>query len=178
MKNKVLLLIILPCLLTSCNFDNTLPNEEFKVTFKLDPDSNKVKVDCDFDYSNVKLYDEEQKKFPNNQIMGGDKLTVYYTDNSMNKIDHVIVNPCEVLQVDNRNVPGLPLDEFQIYAEGWVLDYFSQDCKYVINSDFSTTLLKNVPDRSTLYAIYNDFEERSTAKFCEILYLFSFNPKA
>ena len=47
----------------------------------------------------------------------------------------------------------------------------------MINADLSITPLKDVKWHSTLYGAYVDFEKGDDYNFCDLLYVFSFNPR-
>lgn len=180
-KNELLFLMSLVAL-TACNghitnYNNNLPSRLFSVSYNIDAQSKTAQLECDFRYETADILDDDYNVFDKTNLIGGDELVVYYDDENMTDVNHVIVNEAPILksiEVFNTNVPG-EITRIELIADGWLIN--SINIKYVINADFSVTPLDDIELGSVLYGVYNEFEERNGYNFCRLLYVFSFDPR-
>lgn len=184
MKKARLLLLAPLFALTACNqntgnFNNNLPNRQFSISYNFDMQSRSAQIKCEFEYENeyVEIVDENFNEFDIENLIGGDELVVYYDDEDMTSVDHVLVHETSILpsiEVVNTNVPG-EMTRIEFLSDGWLIN--SVDVEYIINADFSITPLNEVALGTILYGSYNEFEERDGYNFCHLIYVFSFNPR-
>lgn len=178
MKKHALFILIPLIALTSCNqihdkYNKNLPNRSFSIFYEFDINSKLAKMKCDFDYENVEIIDKNFRKIDKTKLIGGNKLVVYY-DESLNNANYAEVSKIPFIEITKVNVPG-EMTRTEFLADGWVIH--SRNIKYVINADLSITPLKDVKWHSTLYGAYVDFEKGDDYNFCDLLYVFSFNPR-
>ena len=179
MKKHALFTLISLIVLTSCNqihdkYNKNLPNRSFSIFYEFDINSKLAKMKCDFDYENIEIIDKNFRKIDKTKLIGGDKLVVYYDDESLNNANYAEASKIPSIEVINVNVPG-EMTRTEFLADGRIIH--SRNIKYVINADFSITPLKDVKWHSTLYGAYIDFEKGDDYNFCDLLYVFSFNPR-
>ena len=186
MCKKTLFLAVLPIfLLCSCNqnennFNNSLPSDEFEVHYVVDEGTNKVKMQCDFniDSNDVDIFDSVDNDEIVNSIIGGDVLTVYYTDEDKNTVDHVLVSQAGLLpniEVTNHIVPGSD-SYMQIHSDDYSID--QTGISYVINEDFSITYLSDLEMGMLLFGSYVPSNAKSDNTSIKLSYLFSFDPRS
>ena len=164
---------------TSCNlihdkYNKNLPNRSFSIFYEFDINSKLAKMKCDFDYENIEIIDKNFRKIDKTKLIGGDKLVAYYDDESLNNANYAEASKIPIIEVIKVNVPG-EMTRTEFLADGRIIH--SRNIKYVINADFSITPLKDVKWHSTLYGAYVDFEKGDDYNFCDLLYVFSFNPR-
>lgn len=183
MCKKTLFLAVLPIfLLCSCNqnennFNNSLPSDQFEVHYVVDDVTNRVKMQCDFniDSNDVDIFDSVDNDEIVNSIIGGDVLTVYYTDEDKNAVDHVLVSQVSLLPVTNHIVPGSD-SYMQIHCDDYSID--QTGISYVINEDFSITYLSDLEMGMSLFGSYVPSNAKSDNTSIKLSYLFSFNPRS
>lgn len=177
---KHALFILVPLIaLTSCNqihdkYNKNLPNRSFSIFYEFDVNSKLAKLKCDFDYESVEIIDKNFRKIDKTKLIGGDKLVVYYDDESLNNANYAEVSKISFIEVTKVNVPG-EMTRTEFLADGWVIH--SRNIKYVINADFSITPLKDIKWHSTLYGAYDEFEKGDEYNFCNLVYVFSLDPR-
>lgn len=92
----------------------------------------------------------------------------------MNNANYAEVSKISFIEVTKVNVPG-KMTRTEFLADGWVIH--SRNIKYVINADFSITPLKDIKWHSTLYGAYDEFEKGDEYNFCNLVYVFSLDPR-
>ena len=179
MKKHALFILIPLIALTSYNqihdkYNKNLPNRSFSIFYEFDVNSKLAKLKCDFDYESVEIIDKNFRKIDKTKLIGGDKLVVYYDDESLNNANYAEVSKIPFIEVTKVNVPG-EMTRTEFLADGWVIH--SRNIKYVINADFSITPLKDIKWHFTLYGAYDEFEKGDEYNFCNLVYVFSFDPR-
>lgn len=178
-KRHALFTLISLIVLSSCNqihdkYNKNLPNRSFSIFYEFDINLKLAKLKCDFDYENVEIIDKNFRKIDKTKLIGVDKLVVYYDEESLNNANYAEASKIPFIEVIKVNVPG-EMTRTEFLADGRIIH--SRNIKYVINADFSITPLKDVKWHSTLYGAYVDFEKGDDYNFCDLLYVFSFNPR-
>lgn len=182
MKQTSLFILIPLLCLTACsnncnNFNNDLPKQRFSLSYDFDTETHSANLKCDFDYNNIEIFDGNFNKINNTSLIGGDELDVYYEDNNLKKIDHVIVNKVHILdfvEFTNTDVPG-DLTNIEFIKKG--RSFIQHNINYAINEDFSISSKRDIKLGSILYGACTDFEDVYGTIRCKLLYVFTFNPR-
>lgn len=144
-------------LLCSCgqknSFNNSMPSEKFAIDYVVDETTNKVRMECDFDFAanEVDLFHLTDSDERVGHLIGGDVLRVYYADEGKKTVDHVLASPASLIEVTNDIVPGSD-SYMQIHSDEHPIG--QSGIAYVINEDLSLTYLSDV-DAGIVNACYN-----------------------
>ena len=184
-RRKIILAVLSISLLCSCNekennFNNSLPSDRFEVNYVVDEATSRVRMQCDFniDSNDVDIFDSVDNDEIVDSLIGGDVLTVYYTDEDKDAVDHVLVSQASLLpniEVTNHIVPGSD-SYMQIHCDDHLID--QTGISYVINEDLSITHLSDLEMGMSLYGSYIPSNEGVVDAPIRLSYLFSFNPRS
>lgn len=184
---KIVLIILLFFGLTSCNmssntFDNQLPMKKVRIEINYNESKGTAVAFYTAEIQNKNIYSKENPSKKLNTLVGGDEMELYYQDDSLQVIDHILVLEASqlVVEVTNEVVPGTDkkVDIFVPNSDSIVLD--SSEIRYIIHKDGSFEHLKQAKTGQKLYATYQKQEIKQTTEFnylYKILALYSYNPR-
>ena len=173
MKTKKIISVLLVALIaigfiftfTGCNekkFDNSLPCKTALVSVDYSDKVNKksklvVGNDSEeFDVTGLYFYNKVNNKKVKH-LYGGDRLQIYYSDNNLKVVDHVLVEKAEVLVLEllSAVAPGSSNGK-SLYSEK--LDVAVNNTEYgaywVMDKSGSYIPLDDIDDNTTLYGTY------------------------
>ena len=150
---------------TGCNekkFDNSLPCKTALVSvYYSDKVNKKSKLVVsngseEFDVTGLDFYNKVNNKKVKH-LYGGDRLQIYYSDNNLKVVDHVLVEKAEVLVLEllSAVAPGSSNGK-SLYSEK--LDVAVNNTEYgaywVMDKSGSYVPLDDIDDNTTLYGTY------------------------
>ena len=185
MKKLTFMFMMIPFItLCSCNqnteFNNELPYQNYAVVYEYDSVDKKVNLQCAFNYDGKDLFDVSDNSKSVNEVIGGDMMKVYYTDETKNETDHILVEQATILpliEVTDHIVPGSD-NYMQLHCDDCVID--QTDISFAINKDLSTTSLSDLQMGMSLFGTYEIIpieSEKGTTGVYKLSYLYSFNPR-
>lgn len=176
----LILLGVVGCKEATPNFNNQLPMKMVSINMKYEETSKKASVHCSIDLQNKQLYSKNDYEKLSN-LIGGDEIEIYYTDENYQSIDHILVEKAEqlVVEVKNEIVPGSgEMDLYVPDSDEIALNHF--DIQYIIYQDGTFEELKTANTGQKLYATYQkkDIKKMSeTTYLYKILAVYSYNPR-
>lgn len=147
-------------------FNNELPMDKFYVRSIIKEGSENVaELKCGVTSNLLKkpLYLKDTGKRYNGKIIAGDRLNVYYKDESKKKIDHIIISlaTIDVFSLSISNTPG------DSYGRGFnnkqknlhlTYDGGKSDDTYVLNKDNTCDPLNSYEDGWLVFGCYQEDE--------------------
>ena len=134
-----------------------------------------------FEIDGMKFYNKTDGK-QIKELVGGDRLEIYYTDENYEKIDHILVEKAEVLELYSAFTPGGPFDTKDIYSTDTsvVVNNSRYGVFRVIDRSGNFIDLVEIDDSTPLYGTYIEEETKMTGYKAKLHYLYAlylYNPQ-
>lgn len=179
--------VMMMSMLTGCDqieLNNLLPIKEVSVNVdygNLVADKATTILSEDLDISQESLLNKNKPNKKVKNLLAGDKLEVYYTNNSFDQIDHILVDTVDelVVSVTNAAIPGSgDMDNFVEKAHIVILH---QNIFYIMNSNGTFDKLKNAEYFLELYGTYKEsdcsYDDITGNKIITLTALYSYKPR-
>ena len=173
--------------LTGCDqteLNNLLPMKEVSVSVdygNLVADKATTILSEDLDISQEKLLNKNKPSKKVKNLLAGDKLEVYYTNDNYDQIDHILVEAVDelVVSVTNAAIPGS--GDMDIFVENAHIVILHQNIFNIINSDGTFDKLKNAEYFLELYGTYKEsdcsYDDVTENKIITLTALYSYKPR-
>lgn len=162
--------------LGGCNekkFDNSLPCKTALVSVDYSDKINKrsklvISNDSEkFDVAGLDYYNKANNKKVKN-LLGGDRLQIYYKDDSYNNVDHILVNKAKVLTLELKAavvLGGKNLHK-EIYSEklGTIVNNTEYEVYWVMDESGNYISLDDIDVYTTIYGTYIEEEVKITSE--------------
>ena len=170
-------------------FNDNLPSKSALVSVDYGDTTQKkarlqIKNDNEsFDISGFALYGKTNKKKIKN-LCGGDRLEIYYSDDSYEKIDHIFVEKAEylVLELSSILMPG-GFGERGLYSENKkiTVNTVKYEAKFAIDKEGNYIDVNSIGDGTKLYGTYieeeiSEVDKKSGLKLHYIHALYTYAP--
>ena len=167
--------------------DNSLPMK--MATVSVDYSDKTADIILDNDEGSIDIFGSKLfHKDSNNKVtelVVGDRLEIYFTDENYGQIDHIMVIRAKVLKLYSSLVPGGPLDKKEVYSRE--PDVAVNNTEYGVywaidrNGDFIDLI--EIDDNTPLYGTYLEEETQMTGgsvliKLHYLRALYLYNPLA
>ena len=143
-------------------FDNSLPMK--RATVRVDYSDKTADIILDNDEGSIDIFGSKLFfKDSNNKVtdlLVGDRLEIYFTDENYVQIDHIMVIRAKVLELYSSLVPGGPLDKKEVYSKqsGIVVNNTEYGVYWAIDKDGNFIDLIEIDDQTPLYGTYIEDE--------------------
>lgn len=173
--------------LTGCDqieLNNLLPMKEVSVNVdygNLVADKATTTLSEDLDISQEKLLNKNKPSKKVKNLLAGDKLEIYYANNSYDQIDHILVDTVDelVVSVTNAAIPGS--GDMDIFVENAHIVILHQNIFNIINSDGTFDKLKNADYFLELYGTYKEsdcsYDDITGNKIITLTAVYSYKPR-
>ena len=170
MKKTLMLIMALVCAVCTAlafggcgeKLDNSLPMK--MATVRVDYSDKTADTILDNDEGSIDIFGSKLfYKDSNNKVtelLAGDRLEIYFTDENYGQIDHIMVIRAKVLELFSSLVPGGPLDKKEVYSKepDVAVNNTEYGVYWAIDRDGNFIDLIEIDDQTPLYGTYIEDE--------------------
>ena len=142
--------------------DNSLPMK--MATVRVDYSDKTADTFLDNDEGSIDIFGSKLFYKDSNdkvtELLVGDRLEIYFTDENYGQIDHIMVIRAKVLELYSSLVPGGPLDKKEVYSKepDIAVNNTEYGVYWAIDRDGNFIDLIEIDDQTPLYGTYIEEE--------------------